>query len=186
MTNGFLYIDVETQRTAEQCGGFTIEAILRRGVAVAVTWRKAQGGFRIYREQDCPQLIADIQAAECVVGFNCLNFDFGIIGGHVPFTTPRTLDLLGLFDELLGFSVGLDALAKGTLGRKRFSDGNRNTALWKTGNHSTVERNCQRDVSIIRSLHDFILSTGWLAYIDANGQRQGLCVPYHKVCDHTR
>ena len=56
-----------------------------------------------------------MQAAEIVVGFNCLNFDFGVIGGHVPFTTPRTLDLGALIEETLGFSVGLDALAKGTL-----------------------------------------------------------------------
>ena len=185
MTNDFLYIDVETQRTAEECGGFSAEAILRRGLAVAVTWRKANGGYRSYGEHDCTQLVADMEAAECVVGFNCLNFDFGVIGGHVPFTTPRTLDLGVLIQELLGFRIGLDALTLGTLGRIRASDGNRNTALWKAGKHSIAERNCQRDVSIIRSLHDFILTTGWLAYIDGSGQRQGLRVPYHKVCDHT-
>ena len=186
MTNDFLYIDIETQRTGEQCGGFTTEAILRRGLAVAVTWRKAQGGYRTYREQDCAQLVADMQAAECVVGFNCLNFDFGVIGGHVPFTTPRTLDWGALIEESLGFSVGLDALVQGILERIRASDGNHNAALWQARNHSAVDRNCQRDTSIIRSLHDFILCNGWLAYIDSNGHRQGLLVPYHKVFRHTR
>ena len=186
MTDDFLYLDVETQRLPLECGGFTRAAIRGRGVAVAVTWRKANGGYRVYHEKDCPQLVADLKAAECVIGFNCLQFDYEIIRGHVPFSHPRTLDLLNLINGILGFRVGLDALAKGTLGRKRASDGNSNTALWQAGNHSAVERNCQRDVSIIRSLHNFILTTGWLAYIDANGQRQGLCVPYHKVCDHTR
>ena len=186
MTNDFLYLDVETQRTAEQCGGLAIEATLRRGLAVAVTWRKAQGGYRTYGEQDCTQLVADMQAAECVVGFNCLNFDYGVIGGHVPFTTPRTLDLGALIEESQGFGVGLDALAQGTLERTCASDGNYNTALWQAGDHAAVEQACQQDVGIIRSLHDYILCNGWLAYIDAKGQRQGLLVPYHKICRHTR
>lgn len=185
MTNDFLYLHVETQRTAEECGGLNLEAILRRGLAVEVTWRKAQGGYRTYGELDCASLIADMQAAEVVVGFNCLNFDFGVIGGHVPFTTPRTLDLGALIEECLGFSIGLDALAHGTLERIRASDGNYNTALWQAGDHLAVEQACEREVSIIRSLHGFIITNGWLAYRDENGQRQGLLVPYHKVCRHT-
>ena len=64
MTNDFLYLHVETQRTAEECGGLNLEAILRRGLAVEVTWRKAQGGYRTYGELDCASLIADMQAAK--------------------------------------------------------------------------------------------------------------------------
>ncbi len=172
-----LYLDVETQRTALECGGFTRAAMRRRGLAVAVTWRKAQGGYRIYREHDCRQLIADLRASEFVVGFNCRNFDYQVIHGHVRFRTPRTLDLLDVVAKARGFRIGLDALAQGTFGRARPSNGTDNVANWQDGKRSAVERACRRDVLLIRRLHEHMIDTGWVAYLDSLGDRHEFKVP---------
>ena len=182
----FAYLDIEVQRTAAEAGGYSRAAMRRRKLAVAVTWRKACGGYCIYREQDCQKLIEDLKAAECVVGFNCLSFDYEIMRGHLTFRKPRTLDLLDVIAQAQGFRVGLNALSQGTFGHDRSSDGNRNTALWQAGKQAAVERACERDVGLIRRLHERMIKRGWVAFIDRHGQRRAFEVPASVLAANTR
>lgn len=169
--NDPIYLDVEVQRTAEEEGGFTRAATRRRGLAVAATWRKANGGYRTYFEGGCQRLVDDLKAAEFVVGFNCLRFDYEVLRGHVSFGRPKTCDLLDVVTASAGLRVSLTNLAAGTLGKGRSSDGNKNTALWASGQREQVVRACRRDVLLIRKLHEHMAEHGFVAYVDRDGTR---------------
>ncbi|MGH7364069.1 MAG: DEAD/DEAH box helicase, partial [Candidatus Methylomirabilales bacterium] len=72
-----LVLDVETQRSAEEVGGW--EHLDRMGLAVAVTHDLASGLSRVYLERDAPALVADLASADLVVGFNVRRFDYGVL-----------------------------------------------------------------------------------------------------------
>jgi DEAD/DEAH box helicase domain-containing protein len=161
MKDDYIYLDVEVQRTADEAGGWHRDAFRKRSLAVAVTWCK-QHGYRDYFEQDVRQLLRDLRAAQCVVGYCCLSFDYEVLRGHHRFRTPPTIDLFKIVSFAQGFRVSLDSLVRGTFGRRRSSDGNRNTELWKKGKTEAVVRACRRDVLLIRRLHEHILRYGWV------------------------
>ena len=160
--NDFIYLDVEVQRTPSEVGGFDPEDMQQLGLAVAVTWREQNGGFRTYFEQDCQRLINDLNTAECVVGFNCLGFDYEVIRGHLPFDTPKTLDIFKLASERAGFRVSLDSLARGTLRDRSSSSGLDNIRGWKAGERESVIEGCKKDVELIRRVHLHIVEHGWV------------------------
>jgi DEAD/DEAH box helicase domain-containing protein len=168
----FTYLDVEVQRTADEVGGFTTEATRQRGMAVAVTWQSENEEFRVYYEEDCQRLVDDVAAAECVVGFNCLRFDYEVIQGQTPFSIPPTLDLLDIISNSAGLRIPLTNLALATLGQGRSSDGNENTALWASGDQQRVIEECKQDVKTIRQLHEHLMEHGFVAYLDATGECQ--------------
>ena len=158
----FIYIDVAVQKTAEEAGGFDVEDMRRRKLAVAVTWREQHDGFRSYYEQDCQRLIDDLNAAECVVGFNCIGFDYEVIRGHLPFDTPNTLDIFRLVSERTGFRVPLASLAVGTLGDGNYPSGLDTTKQWRKGRREYVIESCKKGVELIRRIHLHIQQHGWV------------------------
>lgn len=178
-TTDFIYLDVEVAQTAAQAGGFSSASMRRRGLAVAATWRKQNGGYRIYFEADCQRLIDDLGGAGCVVGFNCRRFDYEVLKGHLSFRRPKTCDLLEVVADCAGLRVSLMNLALWTLGRGRSSDGDRNTALWASGKREPVVHACKRDVFLIRRLHEHVIEHGFVSYLDGDGgcQRVAVAIP---------
>ncbi|MFN2289772.1 MAG: helicase, partial [Anaerolineae bacterium] len=68
-----VYFDLETQRTFDEVGGR--HNIRKLGLSVAVTYSTAAGAFHHYTEDLVDELIAELRAADLVVGFNVLRFD---------------------------------------------------------------------------------------------------------------
>ena len=56
-----LYFDLETQKSAEEVGGWN--HISRMGMSVGVTFSTATGDYRIYSEKHVDELIKDLQRA---------------------------------------------------------------------------------------------------------------------------
>lgn len=56
-----VYFDLETQKSAEEVGGW--DHINRMGMSVGVTYSTAQGAYRIYGEKQVSELITDLQRA---------------------------------------------------------------------------------------------------------------------------
>ena len=75
-----LVLDIETQRSAEEVGGW--DNCDRMGLAVAVTQDLETGEIRVYTEADVEDLLADLTAAACIIGFNLRRFDFGVLRGY--------------------------------------------------------------------------------------------------------
>src|SRR5271170_1000934 len=67
-----VYFDLETQKSADEVGGW--DRIRDMRMSVGVTYSTARGGYRIYGEKDVNALIEELRRADLVVGFNSLRF----------------------------------------------------------------------------------------------------------------
>ncbi len=150
-----VFFDVETQKTFDEVGGR--ENIRRLGFAAAVTYSTADGKYHHYVEATVADLIAELKAAELVVGFNILNFDYEVLRAYTvdPLSSIPTVDMLDHIYRRLGFRVSLDNLAQTTLRIAKSADGLQSVAWYKAGQIRLVLEYCQHDVDITRQLYEF-------------------------------
>src|SRR5271168_182935 len=78
-----VYFDLETQKSADEVGGW--DKILDMRMSVGVTYSTERGGYKIYGENEVNALIDELRRADLVVGFNSLRFDYEVLLGHNPF-----------------------------------------------------------------------------------------------------
>src|SRR5207244_11655482 len=95
MPRNIVYFDLETQRTANDAGGWNKKRDM--GMSVGVTYSTKLRQYRIYSEQRANDLVNQLLRADLVVGFNIMNFDFEVLMGYTILDLLhqlRTLDLL--------------------------------------------------------------------------------------------
>ena len=111
-----VYFDLETQKSAEDVGGWN--HISRMGMSIGVTFSTVRGGYRIYGEKQVDELIKELQRADLVVGFNNLRFDYEVLHGYTTFDLRQlpTLDMLVELQNTLQHRLSLDSIATATLG----------------------------------------------------------------------
>mgnify|MGYP000971043638 FL=1 len=84
-----VYFDLETQKSAEEVGGWNKIRDMR--MSVGVTFSTARGTYQIYPESRVDALIEELRRADRVVGFNILRFDYEVLAGHSPFFDPSQI-----------------------------------------------------------------------------------------------
>jgi DEAD/DEAH box helicase domain-containing protein len=107
-----VYFDLETQRTANDVGGWDKKRDM--GMSLGVTYSTRLGEYRIYPEKRADELVQQLIRADLVVGFNVINFDYEVLMAYTILDLPhqcRTLDLLVDIEKKLGHRLGLDAVA---------------------------------------------------------------------------
>jgi DEAD/DEAH box helicase domain-containing protein len=150
-----VFLDIETQRLADEVGGWS--NVSKLGVAVAVTYSTADSAFHHFAEGQVPDLIDQLETADLIVGFNLLCFDYEVLRPHtdVDLRQLPTVDMLQDIYRQLGFRVGLGALASATLGSSKLADGIQAVKWYREGRIDDVLRHCQRDVVVTRDLYAF-------------------------------
>ena len=150
-----VYLDVETQRLAEEVeGGW--DNIRAFGLSVAVTW-DAANDFREWYEDDAARLIGELSGFERIVTFNGDRFDLEVLSayGDVAALRQKSVDILRDLKRRLGFRVSLQAVAQSTLGRQKTGSGVDAVAWWRSGDpilRRRVADYCRMDVEILREL----------------------------------
>jgi DEAD/DEAH box helicase domain-containing protein len=164
-----LILDVETQRSAEEVGGW--DRADRMGLAAAVTVDLEGTDWRVYREAEVRALAADLRAAHRVVGFNVKRFDYAVLRGYgEDLAGVPTLDLLEEVHARLGFRLSLGHLVQETLGQPKLADGLQSLAWVKAGLLDKVIEYCRADVDLTRRLLTFALEQRYLIYRDHAGR----------------
>jgi len=170
-----LFFDLETQRSAEEVGGWA--RISDMGLALAVVYDEEAGEFRTYFEKDVDRLIVDLMSADRVVGFNVKRFDYTVLRGYrdAAFDRIPTCDMLEEIHRRLGFRLKLNHLAEVTLGESKSADGLQSLAWYKEGRLDLIEEYCRKDVDVTRKLYNFGREKGYLLYLDHS--RRAVRVP---------
>ncbi len=165
-----LVMDLETQRSADEVGGWRNAS--RMGLALAVVYDVDRDKYRAYRETDVDRLLLDLAMADCVVGFNIDRFDLVVLSGYTEWDLGRirTLDLLSEIHRRLGFRLSLGHLAEANLGESKTADGLQSLAWWKEGRVDLIEAYCRKDVEVTRRLYDLGRERGYLLYRDHAGR----------------
>lgn len=146
-----LVFDLETQRSAQEVGGW--DRADRMGMSLGVVYDFSTGRYTAYREDRVQELVQDLLAADLVVGFNVDGFDLKVLSGYSPFAVRvKTLDLLAEIRAQLGYGISLDHLAHQTLGRGKTAEGLQAIAWFRDGNWRDLEEYCRADVEITRDL----------------------------------
>ena len=159
-----IYLDLETQKTAQDVGGWQNAHLMR--VSVAVLFDSIEDDFLVFDEERLDGLFDHLTRADLIIGFNIKQFDYKVLGAY----TERDLNSLPTFDILqdihkrLGFRLGLDHLAKETLDRGKTAHGLKAVEWFRQGEMEKLSRYCRDDVEITRDLFEYGLKNGYLIY----------------------
>ena len=165
-----LFFDLETQKSAEEVGGWNNIAAMK--LALAVTFNDVSGQFRTFHEKDVNDLLLDLLSADRVVGYNIDRFDLTVLKGYTDrdLSRIRTVDMLADIYRKLGFRLRLADVCEATLGVGKTADGLQSLKWWKEGRLDLIEQYCRRDVEVTRDLYKFGCNNGYILYRDREGR----------------
>jgi len=147
--------DLETQRSFQDVGGRNLMRQL--GMSIGVVYSFRDEAFENYFEADAGRLIDRLLAADLVVGFNLVGFDYEVLKGYreTAFDAARTLDIMLELQARLGFRPKLESVLQATLSLGKSADGLQALEWWKQGRLDLIEQYCRDDVARTRDLYLF-------------------------------
>jgi DEAD/DEAH box helicase domain-containing protein len=172
-----VYFDLETQKSAEEVGGWHNIRAMR--MSLGVTYSTARGGYHIYGEREVNELIEELRRADLVVGFNSQRFDYAVLQGHNDFFDPEqvpTLDLMVDLQNKLQHRLSLDSLANATFGVEKTSEGLQAIRWFREGRMLDIAEYCCFDVKITRMVHEFGMMNGQIFFTNRFGKVIGVPV----------
>src|SRR5205085_1606936 len=156
MPRDIVYFDLETQRTANDAGGWTRKGDMR--MSVGVIFSTATGRYEVFGEYQVNQLIERLRRADLVVGFNILNFDYHVLMGYTILdliSELQTVDLMADMEKRLGHRLALDAIAHATLGIQKTAAGLDAIRWWREGRIMEIAEYCKLPRAQRRSCRSF-------------------------------
>jgi DEAD/DEAH box helicase domain-containing protein len=174
-----LILDMETQRSAEEVGGWQNKHLMR--MAAAVVYDSMEEEYFVYREDQVHDLIDKLKTADLIVGFNIRDFDYAVLRGYSSFrfSDLPTLDILQDISRQLGYRLSLNHLAHKTLQMEKTADGLQSLQWFKEGKIEEVISYCKKDVEITKDLFLYGLAHGHLLFETKGGQRVRLPVRWN-------
>lgn len=165
----FGVLDIETQRSAQEVGGWHNADQMR--VSCAVLYDARQDAFLEFLEDEIPLLIEHLNALDLIVGFNIERFDYKVLSGYsdADFWRLPTLDILSDVHRRLGYRLSLGHLAEVTLGSPKTADGLQALRWWKQGRLKEIITYCTHDVKITRDLYLYGKNKGYLLFNNKAG-----------------
>jgi hypothetical protein len=177
-----VYFDLETQRTANDVGGWDKKH--QMGMSVGVTYSTADDTYEIFSEKRAGDLVARLRKADLVVGYNILSFDYEVLMAYTILDLPHylpTLDLLHHVEKATGHRLKLDDLAHGTLGVGKIAEGLDAIRWWREGKVMEIAEYCCFDVKVTRLVHEHGARHGELFYSDRFGRKQRMEINWKLV-----
>lgn len=174
-----VYFDLETQKSAEEVGGW--DKIRDMRMSVGVTYSTARGGYQIYGEKQVGDLMEELRRADLVVGFNHQRFDYVVLQGYNDFFDPEqipTLDMLVELQKILQHRLSLDSIAQATLGVEKTSEGLQAIKWFREGKLAEIAEYCCYDVKITKLVYEYGLTRRQLFYNNRFGKKLGVAVTW--------
>jgi DEAD/DEAH box helicase domain-containing protein len=168
-----VYFDLETQRTANDVGGWDKKHEM--GMSLGVTYSTAEGKYEIFSEKRANDLVNRLMRADLVVGYNILKFDYEVLMAYTVLELRdhlRTLDLLIEIEKVIGHRLKLEDVAQGTLGVGKVAEGLDAIRWWREGRIMDIAEYCCFDVKVTKLVHEYAMEHQELFYNDRAGRRQ--------------
>ena len=171
MGKNIVYFDLETQKSADEVGGWNHIDLM--GMSIGVTFSTERGDYRVYGEPEIDGLIEEIQKADLVVGFNQIRFDYKGLEGYsvFDFTQVPSLDMLVDLNEKLGHRLKLDSIAQATFGCEKTAEGLQAIEWYRQGKLLEIAEYCLYDVKITKMVHEYGRAHGHLHYTNKFGNK---------------
>ncbi len=171
----YAVLDIETQRSAQEVGGWNRAELMR--VSVAVLYDSKEDKFIRYMEEDMPELLEHLKDFDCIIGFNIIRFDYKVLSAYANYNLQSlpTLDLLDEIRKHLNYRVSLDNLGSATLNAPKSADGLQALKWWKEGKIEEIATYCEADVRITRDIYLYGKEHGYLLF--TNKAKQKVRIP---------
>ncbi len=158
------FFDLETQRGADEVGGWKNTHLMR--MSVGVVYDSMEEAFTAYQESEVEALVEKLRSADLVVGFNVVKFDYTVLQPYVVHDLKKipTFDMLADIHKRLGYRLSLNHLAQKTLKAEKSADGLQALRWFKEGKMEEITHYCQKDVEITRDIFEFGVKEGHLLY----------------------
>lgn len=161
-----IVLDLETQKSFEEVGGFGKNHLLK--VSVVGVYSYPQNKYLTFLEDQMYKLGEMLSEADQIIGFNIKNFDFQVLQPYLNFKLSDlpALDILEEVEKIIGHRVKLDNLAQMTLGTAKSGDGLQALKFYKLGQMEELKKYCLDDVRITKELYDYVQNYSKLLYKD--------------------
>ena len=173
-----VYFDLETQKSAQEVGGWN--HIDRMGMSVGVTYSTTRGDYAIYGEPQVDDLITELQRADLVVGFNHIRFDYQVLHGYTTLDLCQipSLDMLIEVQNTLNHRLKLDSIAHATFGVEKIADGLQALDWFKESRLADIAEYCCFDVKITKLVHEYGVAHKKLFYTNKFGNKLSVDVDW--------
>lgn len=164
-------VDVETQQTFREVGGFHPEKL---NISVVSLFDYATNQFYCFEEHEISKLFPFLENASSIIGFNIVDFDLPVINRYYVGKLNQfpTLDLLDDVQQSLGFRIALDDLIRETLGVKKQGHGLLAIEYFKNKELDKLKAYCQSDVELTKNLYEYGKQHSKVFYNTATGRRE--------------
>lgn len=160
-----IFFDVETKNTFDDVGERN-PALL--DVSLVGIYDSENDKFDSFLENELQNLWPLFEKADSIIGFNSDHFDIPLLNKYYSgdLTKIKSVDIMKDIKKSLGRRIGLDAVAKATLGIGKTGHGMDAIEWWKKGEIDKIRQYCLDDVRITKGVYDFALQNGHLKYFD--------------------
>ncbi len=167
-----LYLDIETQKIAQDVGGWQNAHLMR--VSVVIVFDSIEKRFLVFDEDTIDALFDHLEKADLIIGFNIKRFDYRVLSAYTDkdLKDLNTFDILEYIYKRLGFRLSLDHLAHETLNRRKIADGLQAVEWFRQGEIQKLTEYCQHDVETTRDLFQYGMKNGHLIYREKQADRR--------------
>lgn len=149
----YLVLDIETQKSFQEVGGY--ENLTQLLVSVACAYDSKTGEFLTFRENELKKLF-DLCEDRLIVGYNVKGFDLLVLEPYG--LKPRELDVFDIMYDLEALTrtryLKLEYVARGTLGVGKLAEGLQAIEWWKQGKIDKIIEYCLKDVELTRDIFE--------------------------------
>ena len=126
----------------------------------------SETGYHSYLENELSDMWPILEKTDILIGYNSDHFDIPLLNKYYPgdLTKIKSLDIMNEVYATLGRRLRLDAIAEGTLGKKKSGHGGQSIVWWRNGEIEKVRKYCLKDVELTKDLFDYALQNGSLKY----------------------
>ena len=165
MAKDVVIFDLETKKEFAEVGGREHPELL--GVSMLCAYSYNDDKFSAFEESELKDFESMLKNAGLVVGFNIRGFDLPVLQPYVGMNLKK-LNFLDMMDGVVnaaGFRVGLDNLAKNTLGLAKSADGLQALEWFRQGKIQEVKEYCLKDVEVTKKLYEFGKANGHVKFV---------------------
>lgn len=143
-------------------------------IAIVCIHDSETDSYDSFLEPELPRLWKVLEHADLLVGYNSDHFDIPLLNKYYPGDLSRikSLDLMKEVQNVVGRRLRLDAIADGTLGKKKSGDGAQSIKWWRAGEVDKVRQYCLKDVEITKEIFDHALKNGSVKYRELGRLRE--------------
>lgn len=164
-----IVLDIETSNSFADVGKYD-PALLK--VSLVGIYSYADDAYRSFLEPELPQMWRLLEAADRIIGYNLLGFDYKVLNTYYPgdlFKFP-TLDIMAEIEKAIGFRVKLDDVAHASLGTGKSGNGLQAIEFFRRGEIDKLRDYCLQDVKVTKEVYEFGLKNQVVKYRDRLGK----------------